>query len=178
MSSLEVVAAPVFEKHDLDWLTRRRQARAQSLGPPHLTLVFPGSTLTPHDFAAEIKARAAGVKRIRFHLRCALVVPDRQVQAFHVFLVPEEGFAAIVRLYDRLHEGRLAPCLQPEMSYLPHITIASTHDFAEARAIAAKLNAGEISIAGRIETLDVHRRDGEVVHPFASVALAKPGLFG
>jgi 2'-5' RNA ligase len=156
---------------------RRRQARAQSLGPPHFTLVFPGSALEPLEFAAEIKSRAAGVKRIRFHLRCALVVPDREVQAFHVFLVPDEGFAAIIRLRDRLHEGKLAACLRPEMSYLPHITIASAHDAAEARAIAAKLNAGEISIAGRIDALDVHRRDGEVVRSFLKVPLVKPGLF-
>ncbi|MDB5408756.1 MAG: hypothetical protein JWL84_3668 [Rhodospirillales bacterium] len=178
MTSLEVVAAPVFEKADLDWLMRRREAQAQSLGPPHLTLVFPGSELTPQEFAAEVKSRAAGVKRIRFHLRCALVVPDRQVQAFHVFLVPEEGFAAIVRLHERLHAGKLAACLRSEMSYLPHVTIASTHDLAEARAIAAKLNAGEISIAGRIDALDLHRRDGDVVRHFGSVALAKPRLFG
>ena len=177
MSSLEVVAAPVFAKRDLDWLMRRREAGAQSLGPPHFSLVFPGSDLEPHEFVAEIKSRAAGVKRIRFHLRCALVVPDRQVQAFHVFLVPEEGFAAIVRLYDRLHAGKLAACVQPEMSYLPHITIASAHEFAEARAIAAKLNAGGISIAGRIDALDVHRRDGDAVRWFPSVPLVKPWLF-
>jgi 2'-5' RNA ligase len=178
MISLEVVAAPLFEKPDLDWLMRRREARAQSRGPPHFTLVFPGSHLEPHEFAAEIKSRAAGVRRIRFHLRCALVVPDGQVQAFHVFLVPDEGFAAIVRLRDRLYEGRLADCLEPQMGYLPHITIASTHEFAEARAIAAKLNADGISIAGRIDALDVHRRDGETVRSFAQVPLAKPGLFG
>jgi 2'-5' RNA ligase len=178
MSSLEVVAAPVFEKDDLEWLMGQREARARSLGPPHFTLVFPGSDLAPHEFAAEVKSRAAGIQRIRFHLRCGLVVPDPQVRAFHVFLVPDEGFAAIVRLHDRLHEGKLAACLRPEMTYLPHITIASTREVSEARTIAAKLNAGGISIPGRIDALDVHRRDGETVRPFASVPLVKPGLFG
>jgi 2'-5' RNA ligase len=178
VSTLEVVATPAFEKADLDWLVRRREALAKSLGPPHFTVVFPGSTLEPAAFAAEIKSRAAGVKRIRFHLRCALVVPDTQVVAFHVFLVPDEGFAAIVRLHDRLYAGKLAACLAPEISYLPHITVASTHDVAEARAIAAKLNAGEMSIAGRIDALDVHRRDGDVIRHFAKVPLEKPGLFG
>jgi hypothetical protein len=43
---------------------------------------------------------------------------------------------------------------------------------------AAALNAKELSIDGRIDELEVHRRDGNVVRCIARVPLAKSGLFG
>jgi 2'-5' RNA ligase len=178
LSSLEVVATPSFGKTDLDWLMQLREARAHSSGPPHFTLVFPGSALEPHEFVREVIAAAAGATRIRFCLRSAIVVPDPQVSAYHVFLVPDAGFGSIVRLHDRLHATSLAPCLRPDVPYLPHVTVASAHDFAAARKIAASLNGKDLSIDGRIDELEVHRRDGDVVRCIARVKLAKGGLFG
>jgi 2'-5' RNA ligase len=178
MSSLEVIAVPVFGKSEGAWLTRLRAAKAGSIGPPHFTLVFPGSELTPVDFASEIRHRAAGIKRIAFHLRSAMVVPDPQVRSYHVFLMPDEGFGAMVRLHDHLYAGKLAPLQSRTIAYLPHLTAASLPDIDEARRLAAKLNAGGIAIAGRIDALEIHRRDGETVRCVATVPLVKPRLFG
>jgi len=58
------------------------------------------------------------------------------------------------------------------------VTVASAHDFVAARKIAALLNSDEIAINGRIDELEVHRRDGDVVRCIARVPLAKAGLFG
>ena len=157
---------------------RLREARARNSGPPHFTLVFPGSSLEPHEFARQVAAAAAGATRIRFCLRSAIVVPDPEVSAYHVFLVPDEGFGSIVRLHDRLHATSLTACLRPNVSYIPHVTVASAHDFAAARKIAASLNSKEFAINGRIDELAVHRRDGDVVRCIARVPLAKAGLFG
>jgi 2'-5' RNA ligase len=157
---------------------RLREARAQNSGPPHFTLVFPGSSLEPHEFVREVTAAASGATRVRFCLRSAIVVPDPQVSAYHVFLVPDAGFGSIVRLHDRLHATSLAACLRPDVSYIPHVTVASAHDFATAQKIAASLNSKELSINGRIDELEVHRRDGDVVRCIARVPLAKSGLFG
>ena len=126
----------------------------------------------------EVTAAAAGATRIRFCLRSAIVVPDPQVSAYHVFLVPDAGFGSIARLHDRLHATSLTPCLRPDVSYIPHVTVASAHDFAAARKIAASLNRKDFAIDGHIEELEVHRRDGEVVRCIARVKLAKNGLFG
>jgi 2'-5' RNA ligase len=178
MSSLEVVATPVFASKDRDWLVRLRETHAKSLGPPHFTLVFPGSELEPHDFAQHVAAASAGLHRIAFRLRAAVVAPDPQVRCFHVFLVPDEGFAAIIRLHERLHAGPLDACLSPNFPYIPHLTVASERDFAPARRLAASLNAKDLDIAGRLDELEIHRRDGEVVRTIAKVPLAKGGLFG
>lgn len=178
MNSLQVVATPSFGKENHAWLVHLRQARAQNLGPPRFTLVFPGSDLAPRDFARAVATAAAGVVRIKFCLRSALVVPDPQVRSFHVFLVPDEGFGAITRLYEKLHAGALAPAERDGSAYLPHITVASERDFAAARALALKLNAREFAVSGRIDELELHQREGEVVKTFSRVPLAKGGLFG
>jgi 2'-5' RNA ligase len=178
MSSLQVVATPSFGKEDYAWLAQLRQTRAKNLGPPRFTLVFPGSNLEPRDFAKAVATAATGVTRIKFCLRSALVVPDTQVSSFHVFLVPDEGFGAITRLYNRLHAGALAPAERDGSAYLPHITVASERDFAAARAFATKLNARDFAVSGRIDELELHQREGDVVKTFSRVPLAKAGLFG
>ena len=178
MESLEVVARPHFEKSDLAWLTEIRSRRTGNPGPPYFTLVFSGLDLTPAAFAEEIRARAAEVSRIRFHLRSALVVPEPMVRRFHVFLIPDEGFAAILKLHDALHAGPLEGALRPEIPYLPHITVATTADYAGARKIAGSLNAAGIDIPGHIDALAIERRAGEVIRQVAEIPLAKGGWFG
>jgi 2'-5' RNA ligase len=178
MNSLQVVAAPSFGKEDHAWLAQLRQARAKNFGPPRFTLVFPGSDLAPRDFVKAVATAAAGITRIKFCLRAALVVPDTQVRSFHVLLAPDEGFGAITRLYNRQHAGALAPAEREGSAYLPHITVASERDFAAARALASKLNAREFAVFGRIDELELHVREGEIVKTFSKVPLAKAGLFG
>jgi 2'-5' RNA ligase len=178
MSSLQVIAAPSFGKEDHGWLAQLRQARARNLGPPRFTLVFPGSDLVPRDFIRAVHTAVAGVKRIKFCLRAAVVAPDTQVHSFHVFLVPDEGFGAITKLYDRLHAGALAGAERFHSAYLPHITVASERDAAAARAMATKLNARDFAVWGRLDELEIHQREGETVRTLAKVPLEKGGLFG
>lgn len=178
MESLEVIARPHFEKADLAWLTDIRSRRAGSRGPPYFTLVFPGADMTPQDFAAKVRAVAAGIPRIRFRLRSALVVPEPTVGRFHVFLIPDEGFGAILRLHDALHTGPIEAALRLETPYIPHITVSTSPDYVTARKVAQALNQGGIDIAGHIEALEVERRAGDVVRKVADAPLAKSGWFG
>lgn len=178
MITLEVVSRPDFDKADLAWLTDIRRRRTGNPGPPKFTLVFPGAQMDAQDFAALVAARTREVHRIRFRLRSALVVPEASVRRFHVFLVPDEGFGAIVRLHDRLHAGPLEVCLRPETPYLPHITVATEHDYAAARKIAADINARPLSIEGVIESLQVERRQADVVRQVSEIHLGKDGWFG
>jgi 2'-5' RNA ligase len=177
MLSLEVIARPHFDKDDLAWLTDIRARRTGNRGAPYFTLVFPGADLTPAEFAAHVRACASDIPRIRFRLRSALVVPEPMVGRFHVFLVPDEGFGAIHQLYDRLHEGPLEAALRVEVAYLPHITVATTADYAAARKLSQALNQGGIDIPGHIEALEVEHRTGEVIRKVADIPLARSGWF-
>lgn len=177
METLEVIARPHFDKGDAAWLTDIRARRTGNRGAPYFTLVFPGADLAPAAFAAEVRLRAKDIHRVRFHLRSALVVPEPLVGRHHVFLIPDEGFAAILKLHDALHAGKLETALQPQTPYLPHITVATTPDHMTARKLATSLNASGIDIGGVIESLVVEHRTGEVIKPIAEVPLAH-GLFG
>ncbi|MFZ5719802.1 MAG: 2'-5' RNA ligase family protein [Pseudomonadota bacterium] len=176
--SLEVIARPHFDKDDLVWLTDIRSRRAGSRGPPYFTLVFPGAELAPRAFVAQIRANAEGVARIRFRLRSAMVVPEHAVGRFHVFLVPDEGFGAILQLHDALHAGPIEAAIRPETPYLPHITVATTASYDEARRVAQALNQGGVDIQGHIDALQVEQRTGEVIKEIAEIPLAKSGWFG
>ena len=178
MDSLEVIARPHFEKADLAWLTDIRSRRAGSRGPPYFTLVFPGVDLEAHAFAEQIRRNAADIPRIRFRLRSALVVPEPMVKRFHVFLIPDEGFGAILKLYEALHVGPIEAAIRPETPYLPHITVATSTDRNQARAVAQALNHGDLDISGHIDALTVERRMGEVIHDVAEIPLARHGWFG
>jgi len=134
--------------------------------------------MEPHAFAEQIRRNAGDVPRIRFRLRSALVVPEANVQRFHVFLIPDEGFGAILRLHDLLHAGPIEAAIRPETPYLPHITVATTTTHDAARKVAQALNQGGIDISGHIEALMVERRAGEVIRDVAEVPLAKHGWFG
>ena len=175
MSALEVVARPEFGKAELDWLTHLRQTRAHSAGAPAFTLVFPGAE-SAHEVVKHVGETCAGVARIRFCLRSAMIVPESKMGLYHVFLVPDEGFGAIIRLHDKLHTGPLACCLHPETPYIPHVTVASTKEFEAARQTVALLNAKDLAIAGRIDEIEVHERDSAVPRCLAKVPL-RHGFF-
>ena len=175
MSALEVIAKPKFGKPEIEWLMHAREERAHSSGPPAFTLVFPGTGSSTDDVVHHLEAVCAMTARIRFCLRSALIVPD--LNRFHVFLVPDEGFGAIVRLHDRLHVGPLADCLRPDVPYIPHLTIASTGDLNLARRTKASLNAHDLAIAGRIDEIEVHQRDDAAPRAIARIPLAHHHLF-
>jgi hypothetical protein len=178
MESFEVIARPRFDKADLTWITDIRARRAGSRGAPYFTMVFGGGDLTLARFTDVIRTQAKGVAPIRFRLRSALVVPEAVVGRFHVFLIPDEGFGAILKLHDLLHAGLAVGILRQDSPYLPHITVATTTDHAKARDLAVALNNRDIDVQGHIEALQVERRDGEVVTLAAEIPLAKGGWFG
>ena len=178
MEALYVVAKPAFSGADLAWLTGIRAKRAGNFGPPQFTVVFPGAQMEPEAFADFVRARVATTVRIRFRLRSAVVVPEPIFGRFHVFLVPDEGFGAIIRLHDRLHVGPLEACLRPEMPYLPHLTVATETDYPASRKIAAEINKQDLSVAGIIDTLEIERRSGDVVRRYCNISLAKSGWLG
>ena len=177
MGTLEVVARPVFGKSDAEWLVRARQEHAHSPGAPEFTLVFPSADLSAEDVLSHVAATCATTTPIKFCLRSAMIVPEPGSGWFHVFLVPDEGFGAIVRLHDQLHVGPMASCLRPEMPYIPHLTIASVNDFSVARRIKAKLNGFDLGIDSRIDALEVHERSAGAAKCIATLPLRHHSFF-
>jgi 2'-5' RNA ligase len=177
MGAVEVVAKPAFNKAEMQWLMRLRETRMHSAGPPWFTLVFPGSASSIKEIVDHIGATCAVTSRIRFCLRSAMIVPDFNMSWFHVFLVPDKGFGAIIRLHDRLHVGPLASCLRPETPYIPHLTVASVRELDLARRTKASLNSQDLAISGRIDEIEVNERQADGSRCVARVGLGKSRLF-
>jgi hypothetical protein len=175
MSAVEVVAKPEFGKAQLEWLMHLREKCAHISGAPTFTLVFPGAE-SAIDVVKHVEATCMVTSRIRFCLRSAIIVPEEKIGGYHVFLVPDEGFAAITRLHDRLHVGPLARCMRLDVPYIPHVTVATTHDADAARRLMASLNAKDLAIAGHVDEVEVRERDSAGARCIAKVAL-KHGFF-
>lgn len=94
----------------------------------HLTLVFATAWLAEQEFAAHIASVAARTPRIEFACKYAMLGADDEDDRAYVFLVPDEGYAAISILHDRLYTGPLAEHLRLDIPYVPHITVATLRD--------------------------------------------------
>ncbi len=102
---------------------RSRHDPQVALVDAHFMLLFGMRALPRAAYLAHVAAVARESAPIDF--RCCRVQPwvaPGDTEA-HLFLVLDEGRAAIVELHDRLYRGPIAPHLRPDLPYLPHVTL-------------------------------------------------------
>jgi 2'-5' RNA ligase len=158
--TLLVVAYPalsVADRANIEQVRALNHPRAAAINA-HFTLVFPTMLLSLDAFAMEVAERVSGIESISFVLRCAIPFPDAEAGATDVFLVPEEGFAALARLAEHLYRGALAPARRFDIPMIPHLTVARFGNPRDAAALADELNATDLAIQGRISTLNIVER--------------------
>lgn len=122
---------------------------------PHFTLVFACAAVAEADYLAHVGRAASATPPIAFSCRYAMLGADDGNTDGYVFLVPDEGHAALSRLHDRLYAGPLAPHLRLDLPFTPHVTIGRCRERAQAKALCDELNAGGLRIDGRVEALMV-----------------------
>jgi len=122
---------------------------------PHFTLAFACSRVPEDEYAAHVAGVAARTRAIRFVCRYAMLGANDEDDRAYVFLVPEEGFAAIALLHDHLHTGPLAPHLRLDLPYIPHITIGATTDRQRAKDLCDGLNRAGVAVPGTLRALTV-----------------------
>ena len=155
--SLVVVSYPRVSREDFD---RMQSIRAEhdelyyGVAEPHFTFVFPVFGLERDLFLEHVRERTRGVERIPFVCRCATVVKDATNEYTHVFLVPDEGHGAMVKLHDRLYEGPLSSHLRLDIPFIPHIAVANATDPKTCKALADALNREGVEIGGFVDALD------------------------
>jgi hypothetical protein len=109
--TLLVLTYPRLAPADWAWVQAIRaqhDARYYRVVGPHLTLVFRVHGLASDTLVAHVERQVKGLERISFVLRRAVTDKDAFSAYTHVFLVPDEGYAAILALHDRLYTGVLA----------------------------------------------------------------------
>jgi hypothetical protein len=124
---------------------------------PHFTRVFPLQGVEPAALQSHIAQAVAAWPTVRFVLCSSLLIKDVSSPHTHVFLVPDEGFSALVQLHDRLYTGRLRPHLRLEIPFVPHLTIGYAADIALCKWVVDQINAQEVEILGMLHRLTLIR---------------------
>lgn len=170
---LLVVSYPDVTARDQAWIetVRAQHHPRHAAVAAHFTFVFPVAGVDPAPLIAEIGRQADDTPLIPFVLRCALPFHDATSDATDVFLVPDEGFSAMVRLHDRLYAGMLAPALRLDLPFVPHLTVARFTDSTAAKHLADRLNADSFAIPGTLSSVDVVRRGEERVQTLVKIPL-------
>lgn len=170
-----VLAYPTLTQEDRQWIQEFRErydTELASVVAPHFTLVFPIDHIQVKKLTEHVKAQVTHLQNISFVLRCALPVKDVMSEETSVFLVPEEGFSAILKLHDTLYRGILASSLRLDIPFLPHLTVGKTTDLTQAKKLADFINQHSPAIMGTIDALDVILLEHRHVETVEQVPLA------
>jgi len=162
---LAVVNYPSLEDYDYTWIKsyRKKNDAYASLINVHFSFVFPIYDMAPDAFIAEIKKQSAGCRAISFAIRSAIRNNDRTNDYWHVLLVPDEGFSAVVRLHDRLYSGLLASYERLDLDFIPHMGIGNSKDPKVCKKMVSEVNAKELEICGWINDLDIiQMKNGQI----------------
>jgi 2'-5' RNA ligase len=169
-----VVDYPRIAAADFEWIQeyrKRNDPRYFQLIDPHFTLVFPVADVPAEHFCRDVRTRASGTELIAFEIKVATINRDLTGSYYHEFLVPDAGYAALVKLHDRLYSGVLAPHLRLDIDFIPHIAIGNTEDPFVAKRNVDALNARGVQITGTIDALDILEYDGGRIRPLDRVVL-------
>jgi len=169
---MAVVSYPALSEPDRQWLqsVRVRYDPQALLLPAHFTLVFPVA-VAPSAVMAELRAVLERAKPVSFVIQRALAVPDAAGDGGHVFLVPDEGAAAITDLHEQLYRGSLQSHLRRDLTFTPHITVAANAEFQRCRTLAEDLGRSTPVVHGVLENVEVITIVGGSVATFARIAL-------
>jgi 2'-5' RNA ligase len=172
--ALLVVAYPQLAAIDYAWIQAIRQQHDAhySLIAPHFTLVFPLNTVDQAACVAHISAWIRQIGSISFRIRCAMIVKDAFGPLTHLFLVPDEGYSALVRLHDALYVDLLADHLRLDVAFIPHITIGGNVDPRVCKASADQINRQNRCIQGSIDAVDLISHENAAVTTIKRIGLA------
>jgi 2'-5' RNA ligase superfamily len=173
--TLLVIGYPDVQSEDASWIESFRNehdALYRGVVGAHFTIVFPTDALSAEQLVTHVHECVSGARPIEFVLRSALVVPDHFIDVSHVFLVPDEGNSAFIKLHDRLYRGSLTGELRLDIPYIPHLGIASNTRPAVCKPLADQLNDMDLAIAGRVSELAISAYDGSRVQTLATATLS------
>ncbi len=171
--NLHVVAYPELAPTDFELIQRCRKEHNSlySMIGPHFTIVFSVQDMAFADFSAEVKRQIADTTQILFCFRGVVLNKDSFSNYYDAFLVPDEGFSKVVKLHDRIYSNKLSPHHRLDISYIPHLSIASSTDVTTVKRIVDKWNEKEFAINGVISSLDIINYENRVITTVEKIQL-------
>lgn len=158
MRTLYTVSHPDLAPEDRACIARFRDAHDlpfRDVIAAHFTLVFGVQDIEDMAYESHIRAVAAQSPEVRFTCRYAMLGADPANDTAHVYLVPDEGNAAISLLHDRLYAGPLERFHRLDIPSVPHITVATTKDREHAKSLCSRLNQAGLCISGALRSITI-----------------------
>lgn len=171
--NLHVIAYPELAPADYEMiqLFRRDYNSLFKVIEPHCTIVFSVTDMHLEYFIAEIKKQIDLTPSIQFCIRCAVINKDSFSNDYDAFLLPDEGLSRIVKLHDKLYSDKLSHHHRLDISYIPHISIASSPDVQSIKKIVDQWNKKEFEINGIISSLDIINYENRIVTTIEKIPL-------
>ena len=156
---LLIVAYPTLPEPDICWIEAVRSAHdpLHEIIRAHITLIFPVQALSAGRLIGHAQEIVRSAPQFQVVFRCANVVKDALSDQTGVFLISDEGTAALVKLHDRLYTGLLSSQRRLDVPYIPHITVGGSLDPLVCKTLADALNSQEFCLAGAVTEINVVR---------------------
>ena len=139
----------------------------------HFTMVFGCAAIGLNEYMNHVANVAASSKAIAFSCKYAMLGADDEDDTAYVFLVPDQGYAEVSLLHDRLYTGPFQAYLRLDLPYIPHITIGTLSTRTEAKALCDELNRQGLCVEGRLKALTVGSIEGGKFRNFSKHALGE-----
>lgn len=123
-----VLIYPIFDPTTAERIARFRSAHEPErarLVPPHITLVFGLDSQHAPILAKRCRVLADQNSAFSVTLTKSEIVFDPFEKAHKLFLICTAGSERLTALHDRLYQGALRMCLDPDHPFRPHMTVAT-----------------------------------------------------
>ena len=130
---------------------------------PHFTFDFPIEEIPENIFISEVISKAQEGRKFSFVLRSAVISKDAFSNQYHVFLVPDEGFSSLIKLYEIFYSDTFKENQRFDIDFIPHLGIENSTDKDSVKTWVDEWNSKDFSFKGQISALTiVHYEDGKV----------------
>ncbi|MGB1287965.1 MAG: 2'-5' RNA ligase family protein [Aggregatilineales bacterium] len=174
--ALAIISYPTISDADRDWIKAFPEAHSKLLTPdtdPHFTFVFPFRGVSPDKVIAFAKEKLAAQAAIPFAIRAAIPVKEYESEYTYLYLVPDDGLSAMIRLHDYLYTDLLEKQLNLDIPFFPHITAGHARKADLVKEIADDINVQNREIQGTIETMSVVKTSRSGVEVLENIQLTE-----
>ena len=168
-----VLAVPQFEPNVAVKIDRFRsvyEPERAKLVPPHVTLVFGLRDVRPQDLLAHCEAMARPLPQLAVDFTVSEVVYDPFEDVHKLCLLSAGGAQALTHLHHQLYDGPHRSQFNADISYRPHMTVATHKD----RATVERLDVAELGvfpISGTIKAIEVFELVENALRSLGSIPL-------
>lgn len=170
-----VLAYPQFEPSIAERIRRFRTgnepARAK-LVPPHVTLVFGLMNTRPHELLGHCEAVASRSSLFEVSFVSEKITHDPFEKTHKLLLVSSTGSSQLAALHDQLYDGVQRAEQKEDITYRPHMTVATNPD----RTLVERLDTsslGGFPLLGAIQALEVVTLENGILYHLRTIPFGK-----